>query len=473
MDEEKGKKEVEIYEETPKLRQPTKQLDLNEEIDEESGSEDDEDKGSISEVMGGRELSGGDYGSSNDQGDRGSSESKGVEERTGERSGLTVRQYVRSKMPRLRWTPELHLSFVHAVERLGGQERATPKLVLQMMNVRGLSIAHVKSHLQMYRSKKLDDCGQERSNISSALSPFDAHLRRDRFHEMFYQRPGSYQSFRMERGGPFRAGNIHEADWLYKVLQKSQPQQPISDLKNTCFRNQEWVFNQHIAARANSIKEQSHANGLIHDMILKKEGKPSTSHLFDVRDVLKSNEISRKPYKIQEERQWQLGRSTNFEHVINSSMSNSNFGKRVINYSINQSSLGDPSALKSGQEPQKFQYPIHQAELAKLEALKRGESPRDTKRMRQTIDENEKMPDLQLSLSTSSMENGFEAKRSSETGVVGELSLSLTTTISTENDKIFKMQEKIMNSEIDFFKLSSSNKSTLRTSTLDLTMSIN
>lgn len=33
-----------------------------------------------------------------------------------------VRQYVRSKMPRLRWTPELHLSFVHAVERLGGQE---------------------------------------------------------------------------------------------------------------------------------------------------------------------------------------------------------------------------------------------------------------------------------------------------------------------------------------------------------------
>lgn len=33
----------------------------------------------------------------------------------------SVRQYVRSKMPRLRWTPDLHLSFLHAVERLGGQ----------------------------------------------------------------------------------------------------------------------------------------------------------------------------------------------------------------------------------------------------------------------------------------------------------------------------------------------------------------
>ncbi|CAN8284650.1 unnamed protein product [Cochlearia groenlandica] len=67
-----------------------------------------------------------------------------------------VRQYVRSNMPRLRWTHDLHLSFVRAVQRLGGPHRATPKLVLEMMNLKGLSIAHVKSHLQMFRSKKLD-----------------------------------------------------------------------------------------------------------------------------------------------------------------------------------------------------------------------------------------------------------------------------------------------------------------------------
>lgn len=40
----------------------------------------------------------------------------------GKERGTAVRQYVRSKMPRLRWTPDLHLAFVHAVDRLGGQE---------------------------------------------------------------------------------------------------------------------------------------------------------------------------------------------------------------------------------------------------------------------------------------------------------------------------------------------------------------
>ncbi|KAK8487937.1 hypothetical protein V6N13_000140 [Hibiscus sabdariffa] len=87
-----------------------------------------------------------------------------VEENGKKSTSGSVRPYNRSKTPRLRWTPDLHLRFVHAVERLGGQERATPKLVLQSMNVKGLNIAHVKSHLQMYRSKKIDDSNQAMSD---------------------------------------------------------------------------------------------------------------------------------------------------------------------------------------------------------------------------------------------------------------------------------------------------------------------
>ena len=41
-------------------------------------------------------------------------------------SPSSVRPYVRSKNPRLRWTPELHLCFLRAVDRLGGQDRKQP-----------------------------------------------------------------------------------------------------------------------------------------------------------------------------------------------------------------------------------------------------------------------------------------------------------------------------------------------------------
>lgn len=33
-----------------------------------------------------------------------------------------VRPYMRSKVPRLRWTPDLHLCFLQAIDRLGGQQ---------------------------------------------------------------------------------------------------------------------------------------------------------------------------------------------------------------------------------------------------------------------------------------------------------------------------------------------------------------
>lgn len=60
-------------------------------------------------------------GEGKDQNCRSSSNST-VEENEKKAHSGSVRPYVRSKMPRLRWTPDLHLRFVHAVERLGGQD---------------------------------------------------------------------------------------------------------------------------------------------------------------------------------------------------------------------------------------------------------------------------------------------------------------------------------------------------------------
>ncbi|KAF2312669.1 hypothetical protein GH714_039511 [Hevea brasiliensis] len=56
--------------------------------------------------------------------------------------------------PRLRWTSDLHERFVDAVTQLGGANKATPKAIMRTMNVKGLTLFHLKSHLQKYRLGK-------------------------------------------------------------------------------------------------------------------------------------------------------------------------------------------------------------------------------------------------------------------------------------------------------------------------------
>ncbi|XP_030535303.2 myb family transcription factor PHL11 isoform X2 [Rhodamnia argentea] len=67
----------------------------------------------------------------------------------GEMDGGVV--MTRDPKPRLRWTADLHERFVDAVTKLGGPDKATPKSVHRLMGLKGLTLYHLKSHLQKYR----------------------------------------------------------------------------------------------------------------------------------------------------------------------------------------------------------------------------------------------------------------------------------------------------------------------------------
>ncbi|KAF8116011.1 hypothetical protein N665_0024s0036 [Sinapis alba] len=65
--------------------------------------------------------------------------------------------------PRLRWTSELHERFIDAVTQLGGPDKATPKTIMRTMGVKGLTLYHLKSHLQKFRQGR-QSCKESTEN---------------------------------------------------------------------------------------------------------------------------------------------------------------------------------------------------------------------------------------------------------------------------------------------------------------------
>ncbi|XP_047979192.1 myb family transcription factor IPN2-like [Salvia hispanica] len=59
-----------------------------------------------------------------------------------------------SPKQRLRWTPEMHEKFIKAIAELGGRYKATPKSISKLMGVEGITLFHIKSHLQKFRLGK-------------------------------------------------------------------------------------------------------------------------------------------------------------------------------------------------------------------------------------------------------------------------------------------------------------------------------
>nr|QSD99647.1 MYB family transcription factor [Melilotus albus] len=84
--------------------------------------------------------------------------------------------------PRLKWTPELHQRFIDAINQLGGAAKATPKSIMRIMEIPGLTLYHLKSHLQKYRlgkSQQLETCSDNKQQVYTETKSCDEQCSRE------------------------------------------------------------------------------------------------------------------------------------------------------------------------------------------------------------------------------------------------------------------------------------------------------